>query len=495
MSVRLLTLNAAGRWIPLALNIGAIPLYSSILGLEAYGLIGLFGVFAAFFGIFDGALSTVVARDLSQISDSRQADSFIRQAERVYIILPGIVLLICIVVAPVLAKTIYADLLSAAGENAHTLILLFAATAARLPISFYSAILIGKDKQLELNKSILFIDISRHGISLLSMLTIYNSASTFFICHLAVFAVGAVILRFVAISKSAESHDNRHNISTKSLLKSATSVGATIASFFAINNIDKILLSDILTARDFGLYMLSMQIVLAIPVIHQPVYFTYFSKLTGLIASGNQPDAKVLFHNASRISASTSGFALGAAVLILPYLFPLWIPNRDAATAMQIIILAGFGQVAHGAFNMVYAIQIAMKLERITLYCNFISAILLAFAIIAMPKEAPVWFYAALFSGAYLALVCIAGPLTLTRSLPGSIARWAIKDTLLPWLVLTMTTIALSYALRNVAYYILFQNLLLGIAAVIVLGLTALAVSGLGSTILSKLQKIILKKN
>src|SRR5690606_31169822 len=66
-------------------------------------------------------------------------------------------------------------------------------------------------------------------------------------------------------------------------------------------NIDKIILSKIQDLKTFGFYILATNLSLSLYMIISPVFTTYFTKITQLVALGNFEDIKQLYHKSCQV--------------------------------------------------------------------------------------------------------------------------------------------------------------------------------------------------
>ena len=133
--------NFGGKaWIILT-SLVCIPLYIRFIGIESYGLVGIFASLQAFSGLLDMGLSTTLNRELARLSmvpdKAREMRNLVRTLEMIYW---GMALLIGIAVfglsEPIAHDWVKAENLSPS-EVQQALMIMGAVIAFQWPLSFY----------------------------------------------------------------------------------------------------------------------------------------------------------------------------------------------------------------------------------------------------------------------------------------------------------------------------------------------------------------------
>jgi O-antigen/teichoic acid export membrane protein len=99
--------NFAGRAWTSILSLIFIPFYIKLLGMEAYGLIGIFASLTALLALLDMGLSTTLSRELAKLSLSEEAHQesrdLVRTLEIVYWATGIVIALGFVALAPLIA--------------------------------------------------------------------------------------------------------------------------------------------------------------------------------------------------------------------------------------------------------------------------------------------------------------------------------------------------------------------------------------------------------
>ena len=157
--------NFLGRGWGALLSIALTPVYIKFLGIEAYGLIGVFITLQSLLSILDMGLGTAANREMAVLSVRQenlpQIRNFVRTLEWVYWCMA---IFICILVSllayPIAHIWIKPQVLQAHEINA-AIVLMGVVLAAQWPSSLYGGALMGLQKQTLLNMISMFFSTIR----------------------------------------------------------------------------------------------------------------------------------------------------------------------------------------------------------------------------------------------------------------------------------------------------------------------------------------------
>jgi O-antigen/teichoic acid export membrane protein len=132
-----------------------VPLYIHFIGIEAYGLVGIFATLLALFALIDMGLSRTLNREMARLSvlagKAQEMRDLVRTLEVPYLGLAVLIGVVVTVLAPLIARHwVKAESLSPATVQ-HAVLLMGLATALCWPLSFYSGGLTGLQRQVLLN--------------------------------------------------------------------------------------------------------------------------------------------------------------------------------------------------------------------------------------------------------------------------------------------------------------------------------------------------------
>ena len=220
----------------------------------------------------------------------------------------------------------------------------------------------------------------------------------------------------------------------------AAGMSAIIASALVLTQLDKLLLSRLLTLEVFGYYMLANVVTNGLYIFINPVFDALFPRLSVLAAAGDTRGVRETYHNGTQALAT---LVLPPATMLTLFASPLlrmWTGSPEAARqTAPIVSLLAVGTAVNGLMHAPYALQLAHGWTTLGLRINLC---LIAVVAPAVALTALYWGStgaAAVWVGANLAYLAAGLPLTHRRLLPGSTARWLLADVGRP-LVAALTT-------------------------------------------------------
>jgi O-antigen/teichoic acid export membrane protein len=431
--------NFAGKiWIGL-INLVCVPIYVRLLGIEAYGLVGLYASVMVIMGVLDLGLTTTLNRELARLSalpgEEQTAADLVRTLELIYwaitiLISCGVVVLASYighhwVHARHLSPTVAARAVTIMG-----LILAF-----QWPDSFYAGGLMGLQRQVQLNglRAVMASCQSLGAILLLSLFA--RTIQTFFLWQMVVCAVQTLLLRHYVWR--AMPHTNRRPTFNISLLRStwrfAAGISAVTLAGIVVTQLDKVVLSRALSLERFGYYALACQIGGALTLITTPIFSSLFPRFAQIAASPDDAELIPLYHKACQLlsmllfPAWIFGMLYGLPLLVLYLRSPY-----AAAQVYPILVWVITGLTINSVMTLPAALQWAYGWTSLSGIKTWIAAIC------TLPL---LWFmvlhYGAAGAAAVRAIVnigyfCIEIPIMHRRLLKTEMWRWYRIDVALP---------------------------------------------------------------
>jgi O-antigen/teichoic acid export membrane protein len=473
--------NFGGKAWQALMSLAFIPLYIKFMGIESYGLIGIFASLLSVFSMLDMGLSTTLNRELARLSivpdKAQEMRNLVRTLELPYW---GFAFFIGITVVclsgPIAEYWVKADKLTPATVK-QALIIMGVIMALRWPVSLYSGGLMGLQKQKLLNVINGFEATIRGLGAVLVLWLISPTIQAFFIWQIFISMVNiALTAGFLwhSLPKSSQ-----HSQFQKQLLFRIRSFAAGITGIsittVIITQIDKIVLSKILPLEMFGYYVLASVVANTLYFFISPVFTALFPRFSQLVSIDDQAGLVKLYHNSCQFM---SVMILPAAIVVSFFsseILFLWTGDSvTVANIHSIVSILIIGIACSGLMNLPYGLQLAHAWTKLTLYTGIIASILL------VPM---IYFFVTYYgiAGAAIAFVimsigevfiCI--PIMHRRLLQGEKWRWYCEDIGLPFVV----ALGVAGAFRltvPVPDQQLFQVVYLALVSGLTLGVTALA--------------------
>ena len=458
-----------------------VPLYIHFLGIEAYGLIGIFATLLALFGLLDMGLSGTLNREMARLAvqedKAQEMRDLVRTLEIPYWLVGLLISVIVIVLSPFIAyRWVNAEHLSP--KSVQTAIMIMGlAVAFQWPISFYSGGLMGLQRQVLLNVINVVMATFRGLGAVLILWLVSPTVEAFFSWQIVVSVVHISLIVFFlwrSLPYAAEPPRFRRDLLLNIWRFAAGMTGITVLVTI-LTQLDKVILSRMLSLEMFGYYTLASVVAMTLYRFVGPVFSATYPRLTNLVALGAKEELTLLYHKSAQL---VSVLVLPAAVvtaLFSKQILLLWTQNSTTAEHTHLLVsILVMGTAFNGLMNIPYALQLASGWTRLTFFVNLVSVLLLVPLMIVLTK----WYGAVGAASVWVILnlgyMFISTPIMYRRLLPTEKWRWYFEDVGLPFGVALLVAGALRLILPTQVH-----NLALGtciaMTAVVTLGATAAA--------------------
>jgi len=425
-------------WVSL-MGLAFVPLYIHYLGIESYGVIGLFVLIQAWLSFLDIPLTTTIAREMSKFSSGESSLKYIcdllRSFELVGILLIVLVSLVVWQGSSFLAsgwlqvKSLSVDVVAQAISVMGILI------ALRICEGVYRGSLFGLQKQVWFNAVNACLATLRHGGAVLILIYVSATVTAFFLWQIIVSVLTLIILS-MRVKKVMPPNDFSPKFNYLNLLNVWRFTGGMMSIALLsilLTQADKVILSKMLTLDEFGVYMLAAAVASVLYAMVIPVTQAFYPRLVSHVSRGCQDAMRTDYHLGSQIIS-----VLITPVMLILYVFGekvifLW--SGDVHLAKQVApILAPIilGTYLNGLMHMPYQLQLANDWTSLTVKINIIAVFLLLPAIYwVVPYYGAVgaaWIWVSLNIGYLLVTI----QLMHVRILPKEKMYWYIKDIFVP---------------------------------------------------------------
>ncbi len=438
-------------WVAL-MSLVFIPVYIQYMGIESYGLIGIFAMLQAWLSLLDLGMTPTLSREMAKFSggghDAQSIRNLLRSVE-----------IIAILVAIFIATSI--------GCSANWLALNWL-RAEKLPVDvvagafsimgivtalgfiqgIYVSSIIGFQRQVLLNIVTSIISTLRGLGAVGVLLWISPTIEAFFIWQGIVSVISVVVLsRIVYMQLPKTERSGRFSLKSLSdIWKFASGMmGITFISL-VLTQFDKILLSRLLTLEAFGYYTLAFSVANVLMKFVGPIDQAFFPLFTEQVVRKDETSLISSYHKGSQMVTVLMGTATIMLIFYGKTLMLLWTGNMDLVnqTTTLIAVLA-FGNLLNGLMHIPYHMQLAHGWTSLTFKMNVIASIILIPAIFFI---APIygaigaaWIWVTLNAG----YVLIGVNFMYLRILKKEKINWYVRDILLPLVVATIVAGILYY--------------------------------------------------
>ncbi len=431
-----------------------VPIYIRYLGMEAYGLIGFFAMLQAAFALLDMGMAPTLNREMARFTAGAHSPQSIRDLLRsLELICLGVALFAACIVwecADVLAvHWLQAEKLPIVTMS-QALSLMGVMASLRLVEGLYRGALLGLQKQVMFNglNAILATVRAVGALGVLAWIT--PSIEAYFLWQAFISLVTVAVLALmthcslpVAVQSPRFSRVALADIGAFA----GGMLGIALLSLL-LTQVDKLLLSRLLTLEAFGHYALAATAASVLHLLIVPITQGIYPQLVEWHAGSDAGELATLYHQGAQlVTVATVPLALLIACFAEGVLL-FWsgdvVLARDVAPILSLLVL---GTLLNGLMHMPYHLQLAHGWTTLTLRTNLVAVALVVPVLMWIaPRQGAVgaaWVWLALNAG----YVLIAVHFMHQRLLPGEKWRWYGADILLPGTGISAVML-LAYFLR-----------------------------------------------
>ena len=434
-----ITANYLGEAWAALMSLAFVPVYIRYLGMEAYGLIGVFVLLQAWLAFLDLGMTPTLNREMARFTAGAHTPQGIRNLLRSLEI-------VCASVAALIALVLWAssDYLAnhwlnvdslRADDIARALAIMAATLALRFCEGIYRGSLLGLQRQVLYNALNAGLATVRHGGAAVVLAWISPRIDAFFAWQAAVSLLAMAVMRF-AVFRSLPEGTSRPRFVTGSLLKvwrfARGMIGIALLSL-VLTQVDKLLLSSLLPLKDFGYYALAAAITAVLYMIVTPVTQAVYPRMVHLTRLQDEADLGSAYHGAAQLVSALAAPAAFVIAFFAEGLVFAW--SGDAAVARStapILTPLVLGTFLNCLMWMPYHCQLAHGWTGLTLIVNTVAVfILIPTIILLVPRygaAGAAWIWVCLNAGYLLVGIHFMH----LRLMPGEKWRWLLSDVVLP---------------------------------------------------------------
>lgn len=431
--------NYIGRVLATLIGLVCIPIYIKHLGVEAYGLIGIFNVMQAGLALFDMGMAPALSREMARftggIHDAQSIRNLLRSIEIVSLC-TALVFSIGILTA---SNWLASNALHAGKEPTATVAQAFAimgvVCALHLIESIYFSSILGLQRQVLLSV-ITSLMASLRGLGAVGILMwVSPTIGAFFIWQgiLSVINVGLFAI-VVYNSLGPGTYVGRFSLAAlRGIWRFAGGILGITALSLLLTQVDKILLLKLMPLESFGYYTFAATVAAVLYKIIDPITTAIYPRMVELLTRNDQATLVSAYHQGAQVVS----ILIAPATAVLSF-FPqgfvfMW--SGDASLAENsagILAPLALGGLLSCLMRIPYLCQVAHGWTSLTLRVNIVAVVVLIPALLwVVPRYGAIgaaWIWVALNAGYVLFDI----QLMHHRLLREEKWHWYIADVLMP---------------------------------------------------------------
>lgn len=338
MSIKKNTIaNYIGQFYNMFIGIAILPAYMTYLGAEAFGLIGFFTMLSAWMMLLDVGLSATISRQSASLKHSKEQliefKHILRSVEAIFIVIAlGIVCGVYFSNDWIANNWLKIETLDK-NEVAYCISLMGMMIAFKWLVGLYKGAINGFEQQIWLNVYGIIINSLKFIGGFILVKYIAQSPSNYFEYQLLIGIIELIVIHqkvYTVVPKTA----NFLMPSTKylkSIMPFALGIAYTSSLWILLTNIDKLLLSNVLSLKEYGYFSLITVVVTGMSSFAGPIGTAVQPRLTSLLSQGKNEEMITLYKKATQF-VSVIGFAVaGTVALFSTELLYAWTGDIKAA--------------------------------------------------------------------------------------------------------------------------------------------------------------------
>lgn len=386
--------NYLGQGWTALMGLAFIPVYIHYLGVEAWGLVGFMSLLQAWLTLLDMGLTPTLSREMARFQAGTHTAQSIRDLLRSLEVVYGGVAMLVVCAMWLMAPWVTLHWLNttklATGLVTQVISIIGLVLAARMTEQVYRGAIQGLQKQVWLNSALSLLATLR-WVGVVGILAwVSPSIQLFFLWQGLVSILTVVILsRRTYLWLPPGKRTARFDIYTLVRIRRYAG-GMAVTTFLALmlTQVDKLLLSKLVSLEDFGYYILAASVAASLSFLISPITMAVFPHLTELVARSDQKMLVETYHRTSQwLAAILIPVALVMAVFAEPLLY-VWTGDtaltQKAAPLLSLLVL---GTLFNGFMHVPYNTQLAHGWTGLAVRINIVAVIFIVPGILwAVPR-------------------------------------------------------------------------------------------------------------
>jgi len=429
-----------------------LPVYIDYLGIEAYGLIGLFVVLQTMLMLLDAGMTPTLNREMARYkaggTDVQSIRDLLYSLE-----------FICLCLAVTVGLTVWSlsgyianywlnvDKLSI--EVVHrSFVIMALIIALRFGEGIYRGSLFGLEKQVWYNTTYSLLATLRYGGAVVILEWFSTSVEAFFLWQAAISFL-AVILLSIKVHRLLPKSEEALKFSYEAISGIWKFAGGMMGiTFFTMIflQVDKLLVSKTLSLNEFGHYSLAATAAAILFMIVVPVTQAIYPKMVGYITIGDDRSLISIYHKTTQLV-----IVLIAPAMMLLYFYAndvifMWSGNSELANNVgPLLSILAIGVFLNSISHLPQQIQIAHGWTGLVLKTNVIIVIMLVPAVILIASKYGSFGVAWAWVVANLVYLIILTHFMYRHLMKGGKVQWFLIDIFLPSLVSLIVILSSKY--------------------------------------------------
>lgn len=369
-------------WVALV-QVAFVPAYIALLGVEAFGLIGVYAVLQASLALLDMGLTPTLAREAARFKagsgSAAQVRDLVRSVEWLFLAGAAVIAFTAVVLAPWASQRWLTVEALSTETVVNSLRLMGLLVALRWLAGLYRGALLGLQQLVWMNAAVAGFATLRAAGVVAVLAWVSPTLEAFFAFQCAVTAIEAAMLGLRAWrSLPGPARPSFSLPALRDVGGFAGGMALMTALYLVLSQADKALLTALVPLSSFALYALASSVAGALNLAVAPIAQVAYARLNHLAARGGQADLAGTFHALAQLmTVAVAPAAFVLALFAQPVLLA-WTGDADVARGTApLLALLSIGAMLNAFMGTPYMVPLAHGRTRGLVALN--ALLLLAF--------------------------------------------------------------------------------------------------------------------
>lgn len=443
--------NFLGQGWTAVIGLAFIPLYVKYLGIEAYGLIGVFAILQAGLSLLDMGMTPTLNREMARYTAGAHTTQSILNLLRSLEIICLSIAVLCGALMWAASEWLASDWLRAGKLSletvAQSITIMGWVVALRFVEGIYRGTVLGLQKQVLFN-IVNSTFATLRAVGAVAVLA-YGSRTieAYFIWQGVVSIISVTVLAVVAYSNLPKA-PTPPQFCRNSLMEIRHFAGGIFATTFLallLTQLDKIMLSKLLSLDVFGYYTLAATVAAAITLLISPITQAIYPRFTELVVKGDDQELIRTYH---RCTQMVTVLATPPALMLMFFnesILLIWTGNSILAHEVSpLLTLLALGTLLNVLMHIPYMFTLANGWTGFAFWINLMAVIFLVPSIYYVAPRYGATGAAWVLVSLNVGYVFIGIHFMHRRLLLEEKWRWYMQDIFAPILAATLTALFFS---------------------------------------------------
>jgi O-antigen/teichoic acid export membrane protein len=354
-----------------------IPVYIAYLGIESYGLIGVFALLQTSLALFDMGMTPALSRAMAQHTAGASTIQSIRN------LLRSIEWVVCVMsVAIALGIWLASDWLASSWLKAEglsretvscTISIMGVVIGLRLGENIYRSSIVGLQRQVLLSVITIATTTLRSVGAVVVLILVTPTITVFFVWQ-CIASIVTVAAYFVVMKRILPAAAETARFSTKALHSISRFAGGMVAISalsLVVMELDKLLLSRLLPLAQFAHYVLAGTVAKTAYLLSAPLMVAIYPRMVALLTHDDQESLRGVYHLSAQMVTVLLGAATVTLMVFSERLLLLWTADTTLAVDVApILSVLALGTLMNGLAWVPYQLQLAYGWTELSIKMN-----------------------------------------------------------------------------------------------------------------------------